>query len=548
MRAKDRAMNNPNQASTDEAPSKTQAPLDTPKKMISVSAIEAQPSYDKFFAAVGGGNALDIGSPAADVRNSGNVPKPASKSRFTNFFSAQQLDTRLTAESSPAPAAPAPAEARELSEEESKARESEAFKANILSKLMLSAQPSVNPLPQGSQPPPGITRATPSFSEHSSGLGLGGLASLFPSMAGGSQGSGSAVSSPGPHQQYGGGADRREDLRIRGPQLPMGQDLTSPPPMRPPSEPPAQRQEVNLHELLHGRSQQGFGGMPPGRTEQSPRPPMNKDKTFLLSLIGGHVDGPEARPTEQVMAQRGQPQQANNMPLMTQGRPMSSIPSNEQNVHLDREQRERERGGSQRQMRPNGLPDFFDQPFRPSENDNRAQQQQPTQILQRQPPPGLDQRFAQMQMGPGPMPPQGQHMIPPPPGLMNRDSRNPNVGPGPGPGPGMFPMNFVPAGFPPGPNGFPNGLPEGLIGLGPSGPSGPGPAAGLRGPPPGLYNGGPPVPPVFMMSGPPHPNMGGGFPPQGGLGPDFGPPPLPPFDGRNMPPPPGPPVGHFRRP
>lgn len=215
MRAKDRAMNNPNQASTDEAPSRTAAPLDTPKKMVSVSAIEAQPTFDKFFAAVGGGNALDMGSPSADARSSGNVPKPASKSRFTNFFSAQQPDIRLTAESSPAPAAPPPFEARELTEEESKARESEAFQANILSKLMLSAQPSVNPLPQGSQPPPGVTRATPSFSEHSSGLGSGGLASLFPSMAGGSQPSGSAVSSPGPLQQFGGGAERREDLRIR---------------------------------------------------------------------------------------------------------------------------------------------------------------------------------------------------------------------------------------------------------------------------------------------------------------------------------------------
>lgn len=554
MRAKDRAMNNPNQASTDEAPSKTGASVDTPNKMMSVSAIEAQPSFDKFFAAVGGGNALDIGSPSADARTPGSVPKPASKSRFTNFFSAQQLDTRSTAEPSPAPAAPAPAAARELTEEESRARESEAFKANILSKLMLSAQPSVSPLPQGSQPPPGVTRATPSFSEHSSGLGFGGLASLFPSMVGGSHPSGSAVSSPGPLQQYGGGAERREDPRVRGPQPPMGQDLASPPLMRPPSEPPAQRHEINLHDILHGRAPQGFGGMPPGRTEQSPRPPMNKDRTFLLSLIGGHVDAPDALRTEQLLAQRGQPQQANNMPPMTQGRPMGSIPSNEQDMHREREQRERERGASQRQMRPNGLPDFFEQPFRPHENDNRPQQQQqqqqPTQILQRQPPPGLDQRFAQMQMGPGPMPPPGQHMIPPPPGLMNRDSRNANVGPGPGlvPGPGMFPPNFGPGGFPPGPNGFPNGLPEGLVGPGPGGPGGPGPAAGLRGPPPGLYNGGPPVPPGFMMSGPQHLNLSGGFPAQGGLGPDFGPGPLPPFDGRNLPPPPGPPVGHFRRP
>lgn len=533
-----------------------------PKKYITLSSLESGP--DKFFAAYGGGPTLEVGSPS--VNDSAPKPKAAAKSRFTSFF-AQETDTSAKTEIPTMPTAPPAMEPREPTEADRRALESEAFKMNILQKLQLQVA-SPGPEPQRSNPP--TSRATPSFSEHSSGLGSGSLAGLFPSMMTGSQPSGSAVSSPGPFQQYGGGADRdrRDDPRTRGPaqhqkqQPNMGQDigheLTSPRPAGPPSYPPAPRQDSsNLQDLFTQQQRHpAYGGMPTGRMDQSPGPGplMNKDNDFLLQLMKSHMKAPEPHRTEQHMG-GGMPQPMHNQqrmnnqhPSMSQGRPLGNLPGNE----LDMQQRERERALSQRQnqgqMRPNGPPSFFDQ-FHPSENDNRApgQQQQhqqpqhPTQILQRPPPPGLDHHFAQLGLGgPGPMPAQRGPMVPPPPGLMNRDPRGHNAGPGgPGPVPGMFPPNFDPRAFPPGPNGLPEGL------LGPGGPGGPAPG---RGPPPGFFGGGPPAPPGFMggMPGLPPPNMGG-FPPQGGPGPDFGMPGMPPFDGRNMPPPPGAQVG-FRRP
>jgi hypothetical protein len=539
-----RARDKPNSASVEKPGPVAEPTVEIKKKVVSVSAIEMGP--DKFFASLGGGAALEVASPAPEARDSGDKPKPAAKSKFASFFSPREPATGGKPDLPTLPAAPpfSAYETQEASEADRKALESQAFQQNILQKLQKQVP---TPLPETSRPSP-PTRATPSFSEHSSGLGSGSLAGLFPSLTSGPQHSSSAVASPVPFQQYG-GAERRDDPRNRHPQQQqqhmgqemrqeMGQDMLSPRPTGPPSQPPAARPEPNLHELLYQRHL-GYGNMPAGRMEQSPGPVINKDNSFLLQLMKSRIDAPDPLRTEQHMA--GMPQtnqRMNHAPsAMNQGRPLSNIPSNELDM-----QRERERNSSHRQMRPNGPPDFFDQ-FHPSENDNRPQQPHPTQILQRPPPPGLDHHFAQLQMGgPGPMPPQ-RPMIPPPPGLINRDPRNPNIGPGPVQG--MFPPNFGPGGFPPGANG----LPEGLLG------PGPGPAPGVGGPggqrnmppPPGFFSGGPPVPPGFMMSGLPPPNMGGGFPPQGGPGPDFGMP-LPPFDGRNMPLPPGAPVGPFRRP
>jgi hypothetical protein len=171
----------------------------------------------------------------------------------------------------------------------------------------------------------------------------------------------------------------------------------------------------------------------------------------------------------------------------------------------------RDRSAPQRQMRPLGSSGFFDDQFHSPDNDSRPQQ--PTQILQRPPPPGLEHHMSQFQMGAAPQMPPQRPMIPPPGINIMNNPRN-------GPVPGMFPPNFPPGAYQPGP-------PEAMVGP----PPGPGPRNMQA--PPGFYGG----PPGFM---PPH-NMAGyqGAP---DVGMPFG---LPAYDGRNMPPPGA--GGNFRR-
>lgn len=470
------------------------------QKVVSVPATESGP--DKFFAAYGGGATLDIGSPAAEAKESSR-PKTGKSSRFTSFFSAQD-DTRggRTEPPTPGAAAPPPNGTSPLVQQNDP--DKEAF-AVLLQKLQ---RQSFAPSSQPTQP-----QATPSFSEQSStpamtpGLAQRQTPGLTPGLPPSMQQAKSALTSPEPFQQYGG--ERREDPRLRGlPQSHAVQEILSPRPMpslsqpsasRPEQQalqdllaqrqPPAPRPDQNLQDLLaqrqHGMNQGG------GRLEQNPAPVNNNNAEFLMRLMQSARAAPEPLRTEQLMVRM--PQSAKHV-----------NPSNIQERELDYH-RERTAPQPQRPMRPQGASAFFDDHFHSPENDNRPQQ--PTQILQRPPPPGLDHHIPQFQMGGAPQMPPQRPMIPPPPGInIMNNPRN-------GPVPGMFPPNFPPGAFPPPPDmvGPPGPVPRNMQG------------------PPGFYGAIPPpglpgyMPPLSM----------GGFqgPPDGGL--PFG---GPPFDGRNMPP------------
>ncbi|OIW31791.1 hypothetical protein CONLIGDRAFT_553180, partial [Coniochaeta ligniaria NRRL 30616] len=434
------------------------------QKVASIPATESGP--DKFFAAYGGGATLDLGSPAAEVKESSR-PKTGKSSRFTSFFSAQD-DTRGRTEP-PTPGAVALPSNGMSPHAQQNDPDKEAF-AVLLQKLQ---RQSFTPSAQPTQP-----QATPSFSEQSSTPAMTpGLAPrLTPGLAPGMQHAKSPLTSPEPFQQYGG--ERREDPRLRGPPQPHSiQDILSPRPMPPPSQPPpAPRPDQNLQDLLaqrqHGMSQGS------GRLEQNPAPVNNNNAEFLMRLMQSARAAPEPLRTEQLMVRMPQPTKQVNPP---------SIQDRESDYH-----RERPAPQPHRQMRPQGAPGFFDeQQFHSPENDNRPQQ--PTQILQRPPPPGLDHHMSQFQMGGAPQMPPQRPMIPPPPGInIMNNPRN-------GPVPGMFPPNFPPGAFPP--------PPDSMVG-----PPGPGPR-NMQGPP-GFYGA---IPPPGLQGYMPPLSMGGfQGPPDGG--------------------------------
>jgi len=464
--------------------------VEVEQKVTSVRAIE--PGPDKFFAAFGAGAALDIASPSAEAKESAR-PKTGKSSRFTSFFSAAQEDTRgRTEPPTPAAAAPLPLSTGMGVPPQQNDADKEAF-AVLLQKLQrqsLGASSSQATHPQ----------ATPSFSEQSStpamtpGLAPRQTPGLTPGLPPSVQHGKTALTSPDPFQQYGG--DRRDDPRLRGSSQPQSvQDILSPRPMAPPSQPPVPRPEQSLLQEFFSPRPQGMG-QASGRHEQNPNPaPVpNNNTDFLMRLMQSARAAPEPLRTEQMLVRNPQPTKQVNLPNMQ-----------ERQHDYDRE---RAAPQPQRQMRPQGVPGFFDAQFHSPENDNRPQQ--PTQILQRPPPPGLDHHMSQMQMGAAPpqMAPQ-RPMIPPPPGInIMNNPRN-------GPDPRMFAPNFPPGVFPPPPDSM----------VGP--PAGPGPRNMQV--PPGFYGGMPPPGlPGFMAP----PGSMGGFqgPPDGG--PQFGGP--PPFDGRNM--------------
>lgn len=458
--------------------------VEVERKVATVPATESGP--DKFFAAYGAGATLDIGSPSAEAKESAR-PKTGKSSRFTSFFSATQDDARGRTEP-PTPAATAPPSNGMNVPPQQHDADKEAF-AVLLQKLQ---RQSFAPSSQAAQP-----QATPSFSEQSStpamtpGLAPRLTPGLAPGLPPNMQHAKSALTSPDPFQQYGG--ERREDPRLRGPPQPQSvQGILSPRPMPPPSQPPAPRPEQNLLQDFLGQRSHGMG-QGSGHHEQNPAPVNNHQTDFLMRLMQSARAAPEPLRTEQLLVRNPQPTKQVNLPNM-------------QERESDYE-RERTAPQPQRQMRPQGAPGFFDGQFHSPDNDNRPQQ--PTQILQRPPPPGLDHHMSQMQMGGAPQMPPQRPMIPPPPGInIMSNPRN-------GPDPRMFAPNFPPGAFPP--------PPDSMVG-----PTGPGPR-NMQGPP-GFYGG---IPPPGLPGFMPPPSMGGfQGPPDGGL--QFGGP--PPFDGRNMPP------------
>ncbi|KAL0944636.1 uncharacterized protein CTRU02_202523 [Colletotrichum truncatum] len=417
--------------------------------VASAPAVEIGP--DQFFLKFASTAGLEVGSP--------NEPKkeaPAAKpkagggksSRFTSFFNAPQDDPNRRMQFEPPTPLAGPPLAGPSAPAQAPDTEKEAFQA-LLMKLQRSniQSTSTPPAAQPFQEPPPPTR------EH---------------------GPSSSVASPEPFQQYGG--DRREEARPRMPQGSMSMsDILAPRPMMP-SQQPAARQDQLLQELVGQRHQASSSGS--GRME--PNQGRNLSNTeFLMNLMRAQPEPP--RTEQQLLMRMPQPQRAAQIPHAQEREP--DFPQGGR--------------GSQRQMRGQAPPGFMDEGFHHPEPEGRMQ---PTQILQRAPPPpGLDQMNPNWMQGggPGPMPPQQRSMIPPP-GLAGGPGRNHPMG-------GMFPPNFPPGAFPP---------PEALAS----------PPPRNMPPPPGFFGG--PPPPGFI----PPPGMPGFPGPAGPEGHGF------PFDGR-MPPP-----------
>ncbi|KAI4870105.1 hypothetical protein F4820DRAFT_443585 [Hypoxylon rubiginosum] len=401
---------------------------------------------DKFFAALAQNSNMETPSSTSEVIKENAVPvtKPKSGSRFQTFFSSQEESRRQPEPSPHVASAPPPPEINPLlamagAHGSNDVAEKVAFQA-LLQKLQKQTLQATPPPSSGfAEPPP------------------------------------NHIASPGPFQPY--GLDRREEPLIRGP--PASQDLHNP------RAPPAQQyggmrpEQHMLHELIGQRH--------PGQNQSAARSDqLNRNSSsnaeFLMTLMQGARPAPESQRNEPLAMRMPQP-----------SRPAQILPTPDRELDF-----QHERIAAQHQVgRPTALPSFFDEPvMHHREQDSRPQQ--PTQILQRQVPPGLDQVHASwMQNNAQQIPPPGRPMIPPP-GLVG-NPRN-------GPIPGGFPPNFAMGGFPP----------EALAG----------PPRNM-GPPPGFYGGPPPPGPGFIP-----PGMGGFQGPEN-VNVGFG------FDHRGIPPPPG---------
>ncbi|KAH6635286.1 hypothetical protein B0J18DRAFT_43050 [Chaetomium sp. MPI-SDFR-AT-0129] len=453
-------------------------------KVVSAPAVESGP--DKFFAAYGN-SGIDAGTPTAEAKDAAK-PKAGKSSRFMAFLAPQE-ETKARTEP-PTPAAvtqpssgPAPAQQSDA--------DKEAF-ALLIQKLQRSG---FGPALQSGAPP---AQTPPDrFPETSPFQGF-------------QQQQKSAVASPEPFQQYGNGnngGERRDDPRMRGSQHSI-HDMISPRPAGlPMPPPPATRPEQALQDLLAQRHL--MPSQSSTRSEQQNMVAVNRNREFLVGLMQGQRESPDHQRAEQHHLMR--------MPQPTKQVSLANVPDREQDYP-------RERSASQRQQMRGAPPGFLEEnQFHPGDIDARPPMQ-PTQILQRPPPPGLEHQMPPFHMGGvnpgaggGQMPPQ-RPMIPPP-GLMNNGPRNM-------PMPGMFPPNFPPTHGHSGPGNFPPGPPPPHAG-GPPPPDGmggppPGPPRSMQ-PPPGFFGGPPPgfMPPPGMVGG------GSGFPgpdgPQGGPNPGLGP-------------------------
>ncbi|GAB1318975.1 hypothetical protein MFIFM68171_09185 [Madurella fahalii] len=454
------------------------APAEVEQKVVSAPAVEMGP--DKFFAAYGN-SGLDATTPGAETKEAAK-PKGGKSSRFMALMTPQEDGRAKTEPPTPAAAAQPGDHATAASQQSETEKVAFARLLQQLQRSAISPQPAVNKFPEPSP---------------------------FQDLQ-----QKSAVTSPEPFQQY--VNDRRDDQRIRTSQHSL-QDILSPRPVGPPVQPPpVSRPEQALQDLLAQRHH--LPNQANARAAQNVAA-VNSNTEFLMRLMQSHRDAPEPPRAEQLLVR---------MPQPTKQVSLANIPDREQDY-----QRERRDSQRQQQLRGQGggPPGFLDDgggnQFHPGDVDARAPPQ-PTQILQRPPPPpGLDHQMHPFHMGgvaaataaaaaaaaAAQMQPPQRPMIPPP-GLMNSN------GPRNVPMPGMYPPNF-----PPPPHGHGGPGPDGMVGPPPPPGGGPGPRS--MQPPPGFFGG--PPPPGFMPPPPgPHPGMGGGFqgppPPGGPGGPDGGPP------------------------
>ncbi|KAH8681229.1 hypothetical protein BX600DRAFT_504952 [Xylariales sp. PMI_506] len=337
----------------------------------SAPAIELGP--DKFFANFASPSSTDSSKPTEQKESAASKPKTGS--RFQNFFTTQE-DRRQTEPSTPAPSIPiqetnpllafaAAASANKGSSaspvNQQDASEKVAFQA-LLQKLQKQSLSSHTPPSGGYPAPPHVHEAGPK----------------------------SSVASPGPYPPF--IHDGREEPQNRPP---PPQDMRAPRPQQPNQLPPMRTEQQMLQDLIGQRHP--MPSQMPGRADHSQSRSSNSNAEFLMALMQGGRSNVEPPRTEQVI----------RMPQPSRPAQIPQTPDRE----LDYQ---RERSSSQHQGRPQGLPGFFDEPQLPHhEQDNRRQQ--PTQILQRQGPPGLEQMHpnwmqgGNQQMPPGP----GRPMIPP---------------------------------------------------------------------------------------------------------------------------------------
>ncbi|KAI0184435.1 hypothetical protein EV127DRAFT_238653 [Xylaria flabelliformis] len=446
-----------------------QTDVDSAKSKAVKSTPSVELGADKFFAAFAQKSNLEGNNNDIANENAAPVPKPKTGSRFQNFFTSQEQARHQPEPPSSAPL-PAAVEMNPLlalagspkANTQADAAEKVAFQA-LLQKLQKQTRQASTPPSGGfAEPPPSHDFAPKNV-----------------------------MASPGSFHSF--GQDPREEPMARV--LPHAQDIHSLPPQHNAQFAAMRPEQQMLHGLIGQRHpSQNLGG---NRAEQPSSRNSNPNTEFLVSLMQGGRNMREAhRNSEPLIMRMPQP-----------SRPV--IPPTP-----DREpdfQHERAPAQHHANVRPNGLPSFFDE--QPLSRQEREARPQPTHILQRpgQGPPGLDQMPLNnwLQTGGQPqLPNPGNAVRPmiPPPGLPGAQ----RAGPLPGNYGGNFPMG-----------GFPH--PDGM-----AGPPPPPPPRNMA-PPPGFYAG-----PVNIPGFMPHPGMGAY------TGPDsFG------FDGRGMPPPGS--GGPFRR-
>ncbi|KAI2628382.1 hypothetical protein GGS21DRAFT_241216 [Xylaria nigripes] len=410
---------------------------------------------DKFFAAFGQKNTLDGNSSDAAKESAVPASNPKKGSRFQNFFSSQEQARHQPEPPLSPTAAPPAAEVNPLlamaasppkAITQPDAAEKVAFQA-LLEKLQKQTL-------QASTPP------------------SGGFPEVLPSQDFRSK---NAIASPGHFQQF--GQDHRDENMSH--MLSHGQDIQAPLPPQNTQYAAIRPEQQMLHDLIGQRLPNQSSGA--NRTEQPSSRNSNPNTEFLVSLMQSGRNVPDAQRGEQLVMRMPQP-----------SRPAHVPPTSDRDPDF---QHERSSLPHQANVRPPGLPNFFDEHLHRQERETRAQ---PTHILQRpgQGPPGLDQMPPTnwMPASGQQMPAPGRPMIPPP-GLPGSQRTGP------------LPGNY--AGFPMG--GFPH---QDAMAV---------PPPRNMAPPPGFFGG---PPPGFMM----HPGMGG-FQGPDSLG--YG------FDGRGMPPPGG---------
>lgn len=435
-----------------------------PKKVETPLAIDTGP--DKFFGMWSAPKEDTNPDSGLEIKQEGPTKaKTVGKaSRFTSFFTPQEEPQRRQTEP---PAALAPATSLGglgalLSGSHSAGSEDKEAFDRLMQKLKASTASSTPPVNESQQrrPPPVLEKPQ-------------------------------GIISPQPESFHQYRPERQEELRpsTRNSQQAL-QDFV------------AQRQMTGSQPTV--RPEQVIQDLVGQRHTASARPDQpqsrNSNTEFLMGLMQSAKAAPEPQRTEQVLL-RMPPKVVPDLRQIQQ-----EMLDRQQEMQL-REvlQQQRERSASQRQQgRPQPPPGFYEDPpafQRVSQHERSNNPPQPTQILQRPPPPGLDigwDRQAQLQQQ------QQQHRIPqniaPPPGLANG-------GPSRGmPMPQMYPPAFPMGSFPP---------PDVMAGP---------PRNMQMNPPPGFFS-----PPGFMP-----PGMGGGFQEMAyGGGP---------FDGRGPPP-----QGAYRR-